>query len=74
MTPRYCFQNARYDFTDNEQPHLDILIGLDHYWERCDKLDCGLVCQDSVYGWLISGCVKDSNSSSTYVIVSHQLL
>ena len=66
-----------YDFNNNEQPHIDILFGLGHYWdliERCVKLDhvdCGLVCQNSVYGWLISDC---TNGSSPSVILSHQLL
>jgi len=46
-------------FGDDRQLVIDLLIGLDHYWEivtgKCIRLSPGLVAQESRLGWIISG-------------------
>ena len=65
-----------YDIDCDEAPSVDILIGLDNYWNllgtQCKKLDSGIALQDSVYGWLLSGVVKSNVVCN--VAIAHQLL
>ena len=46
-------------FGDDRQLVIDLLIGLDQYWEivtgKCIRLSPGLVAQESRLGWIISG-------------------
>ena len=60
----------------SDEMNIDILVGLDHYWDlvgqKSVKLKCGLVGQDSVYGWLLFGSIKDHSSVSSSE--GHQLL
>ena len=63
-----------YCSSGNEQVSIDILIGLDNYW-RFIKSEIvhiaeGLVAQESVFGWVLSGSCQASSSSP----LSYQLL
>ena len=56
------------DFADeydkDRQITVDILVGLDYYWTfiKSDRVCCanGLVAQDSVFGWVLSGSCGDN--------------
>ena len=63
------------DHPDNGEIQIDILIGLDTYW-RFIKADIvrgtgGLVAQDSVFDWVLSGSLLGTESN---MAVSVQLL
>ena len=57
---------------------IDILIGMDSYWRfvlpqvLCSEV-ADLIAQNSVFGWIVSGCLS-SGSSASHCNVSHQLL
>ena len=57
---------------------IDILIGMDSYWQfvlpqvLCSEV-ADLIAQNSVFGWIVSGCLS-SGSSASHCNVSHQLL
>ena len=57
---------------------IDILIGKDSYWRfvlpqvLCSEV-ADLIAQNSVFGWIVSGCLS-SGSSASHCNVSHQLL
>ena len=46
-------------FDHDRQLKVDLLIGLDHYWSvmsgRAIRLSYGLVAQESLFGWVVSG-------------------
>ena len=56
---------------------VDILIGLDCYWKlvkpRAVSCGAGLVAQDTVFGWMLSGSFEGQNPSGGEN-VSHQLV
>ena len=62
----------RYDVS--KEVVVDILIGLDWYWQlvkpKAVSIPEGLVAQDTVFGWMLSGAVKGTERSAK----SHQLL
>ncbi|XP_071961249.1 uncharacterized protein [Antedon mediterranea] len=47
------------DYDKEREIHVDILVGLDYYWQFMGRgihnLPEGLVAQDTVFGWVISG-------------------
>ena len=53
---------------DGEPDSIDILIGLDNYWRFIKPSIVpgrdGLVAQDSVFGWIISGSCSGARDSS----------
>ena len=57
---------------------IDILIGMDSYWRfvlpqvLCSEV-ADLIAQNSMFGWIVSGCLS-SGSSASHCNVSHQLL
>ena len=57
---------------------IDILIGMDSYWRfvlpqvLCSEV-ADLIAQNSVFGWIVSGCLS-LGSSASHCNVSHQLL
>ena len=57
---------------------IDLLIGMDSYWRfvlpqvLCSEV-ADLIAQNSVFGWIVSGCLS-SGSSASHCNVSHQLL
>ena len=62
--------------SDGGEVQVDVLIGLDSYWKFMKsgivRNTGGLVAQESVFGWVLSGSlVYDGGSTS---VVSHQLL
>ena len=64
---------------DEGEITVDIVVGLDVYWRLMSTevitLPLGLVAQRSVFGWIVSGSLADSQSAShCHVQVSHQLL
>ena len=61
---------------DGGEVQVDVLIGLDSYW-KCMKSGIvrntgGLVAQESVFGWVLSGSLVGDGGSPS--VVSHQLL
>ena len=57
---------------------IDILIGMDSYWrfvlpQVLYSEVADLIAQNSVFGWIVSGCLW-SGSSASHCNVSHQLL
>ena len=57
---------------------IDILIGMDSYWrfvlpQVLYSEVADLIAQNSVFGWIVSGCLS-SDSSASHCNVSHQLL
>ena len=57
---------------------IDILIGMDSYWrfvlpQVLYSEVAYLIAQNSVFGWIVSGCLS-SGSSASHCNVSHQLL
>ena len=59
------------DCSDGGEVQVDVLIGLDSYWKFM-KSGIGLVAQESVFGWVLSGSLVDDGESPS--VVSHQLL
>jgi hypothetical protein len=64
---------------ESKPAKIDILIGLDHYWRlmkgELTYLKEGLVLQNSVFGWVLSGsCDVKVTPVSDRLITSHQLL
>ena len=63
------------DYCAEKEMSIDILIGLDWYWQLVrPEFECpqaGLVAQNTVFGWMLSGSVSQEEAS---VNVSHQLL
>ena len=57
---------------------VDILIGLDCYWRlvtgAIKTISEGLVAQNTLFGWVISGKLVDTQASVTQVVSSTQLL
>ena len=64
------------DCSDGGEVQIDVLIGLDAYWKFMKagivRGPEGLVAQESVFGWVLSGSLLDEGGSSP--VVSHQLL
>ena len=62
------------DCSDGGEVQVDVLIGLDAYWKFMKsgivRNTGGLVAQESVFGWVLSGSLVDDGGS----VVSHQLL
>ena len=57
---------------------IDILIGMDSYWrfvlpQVLYSEVADLIAQNSVFGWIVSGCLS-SGSSASHCNVSHQLV
>ena len=54
------------DFTSDRQFKIHILIGLDHLWQFLNPMKCvahhSLIAHFSVFGWVISGSYKDTQS------------
>ena len=57
---------------------IDVLIGLDNYWKFFRSgvvvLPGGLVAQESVLGWIMSGSWSNSPSVSPNLVSTHQLV
>ena len=64
------------DCSDGGEVQVDVLIGLDSYWTFMKsgivRNTGGLVAQESVFGWVLSGSLVDDGGSPS--VVSHQLL
>ena len=49
---------------------IDVLVGMDYYWSfigrRLIDLEHGLVAQDSLFGWLLSGGSKGNKNATAY--------
>ena len=64
------------DCSDGGEVQVDVLIGLDAYWKFMKsgivRNTGGLVAQESVFGWVLSGSLVDDGGSLS--VVSHQLL
>ena len=64
------------DCSDGGEVQVDVLIGLDSYWKFMKsgivRNTGGLVAQESVFGWVLSGSLVDDGGSPS--VVSHQLL
>ena len=64
------------DCSDGGEVQVDVLIGLDAYWKFMKSgivgNTGGLVAQESVFGWVLSGSLVDDGGSPS--VVSHQLL
>ena len=62
--------------SDCGEVQVDVLIGLDSYWKFMKsgiiRNTGGLVAQESVFGWVLSGSLVDDGGSPS--VVSHQLL
>ena len=64
----------------NESSHMqvDILLGLDCYWKfmspKLVTVSDGLVAQETVFGWIVSGPVRSSLQSHSVVSLAHSLL
>ena len=62
--------------SDGGEVQVDVLIGLDSYWKFMKsgivRNTGGLVAQESVFGWVLSGSLVDDGGSTS--VVSHQLL
>ena len=64
------------DYSQAKHVSIDILVGIDYYWKfvkpNIVRMPGGLVAQDTVFGWVVSGsCVGPSAHTN---VVSHQLL
>lgn len=64
-------------YQDTGKLTVDILIGLDYYWKLVKGNVIripgeGLAAQETVFGWILSGCIEGDGSSTSSV--SHQLL
>ena len=66
------------DYDQGKKLSVDILLGLDAYWNFVlpDIVSGpeGLVAQDTVFGYILSGSVSGSGSSLSSVSVSHPLV
>lgn len=62
----------------DQQVQIDILIGLDYYWRLVKpnilSLSKDICAQETVFGWMVSGSVKQTGTRQDTVLVSHQLL
>ena len=62
--------------SDGGEVQVDVLFGLDSYWTFVKsgivRNTGGLVAQESVFGWVLSGSLVDDGGSPS--VVSHQLL
>ncbi|XP_064650056.1 uncharacterized protein LOC135501732 [Lineus longissimus] len=88
--PRETFQSCvQFELADDfqgsaENVTIDIVLGLDHYWNvmksGLERLPGGLVLQESVFGWILSGSWCEANSDghshsdSSPQLISHQLV
>ena len=64
------------NYETGEQVKVDILIGMDSYWKFMKptvvSIPDGLSAQETVFGWVVSGSLRESSQSRE--VVSHQLL
>ena len=65
-------------YEEDKKICIDILIGLDNYWKFFRSgvvvLPGGLVAQESVLGWIVSGSWSNSPSVSPNLVSTHQLV
>ena len=65
------------NYGDGEQVQVDILIGLDYYWNFVNASKTvqigGLVAQETLFGWILSGSWLNEKRDSSVCVV-HQLL